>query len=287
MYALIPQQTPEERIIELWLSEKSERTKQRYGWMLNRFRQFLGKPLLEADLIDLHTYREQLEHSELAPNTQKLAISAIKSFYSFVAKAFLLPVNIGAAIKTPHGEDSMHERMLTEYEVQRMIVEEPDTRNQVLLRLLYTSGVRVSEVCGLRWKDIVARDGGTVQISVLGKRQKRRQILLSETTSTALLCLGRGQDGDYVFKSEAYHSTQLTERAVQYIVKAAAKRAEVHDWQYVSPHWLRHSHASHALQRNAPMALVRDTLGHSSIAITNRYVHARPGESSGKYLPTF
>ena len=52
----------------------------------------------------------------------------------------------------------------------------------------------------------------------------------------------------------------------------------------VSPHWLRHAHASHALERGAPVALVRDTLGHSSVSTTNGYLHARPNDSSARYL---
>ncbi len=52
----------------------------------------------------------------------------------------------------------------------------------------------------------------------------------------------------------------------------------------VSPHWLRHAHASHALERGAPVALVLDTLGHSSVSTTNGYLHARPNDSSARYL---
>ncbi len=54
---------------------------------------------------------------------------------------------------------------------------------------------------------------------------------------------------------------------------------------HVSPHWLRHAHASHSLDRGASINLVRDTLGHASIATTGKYSHARPNESSSKFLP--
>jgi integrase/recombinase XerD len=52
-----------------------------------------------------------------------------------------------------------------------------------------------------------------------------------------------------------------------------------------SPHWLRHAHATHALERGAPIHLVQATLGHASVATTGRYLHARPTDSSAKYLP--
>ncbi len=66
------------------------------------------------------------------------------------------------------------------------------------------------------------------------------------------------------------------------IVRKAAARAEVDG--NVSPHWLRHAHASHALERGAPVALLRDTLGHASVSTTNGYLHARPNDSSARYL---
>jgi integrase/recombinase XerD len=64
---------------------------------------------------------------------------------------------------------------------------------------------------------------------------------------------------------------------------AAAKRAGLP--KKVSPHWLRHAHASHALDRSAPIHLVQATLGHASVSTTGRYLHARPTESSSLYLP--
>jgi integrase/recombinase XerD len=54
----------------------------------------------------------------------------------------------------------------------------------------------------------------------------------------------------------------------------------------ISPHWLRHSHASHSMDRGAPVHVVQQTLGHASLTTTTRYTHARPGDSSAKYLPT-
>ena len=66
------------------------------------------------------------------------------------------------------------------------------------------------------------------------------------------------------------------------IVQAAAKRAGLE--ARVSPHWLRHSHATHALERGAPIHLVAATFGHASVATTGTYLHARPTDSSARYL---
>jgi site-specific recombinase XerD len=75
----------------------------------------------------------------------------------------------------------------------------------------------------------------------------------------------------------------LTDSGIWRIVKQAAQRAGIE--VPVSPHWLRHAHASHALDRGAPIHLVQVTLGHASITTTGRYLHARPKESSSKFLP--
>lgn len=66
------------------------------------------------------------------------------------------------------------------------------------------------------------------------------------------------------------------------INRKAARRAGIE--APVSLHWLRHAHASHALDRGAPIHLVQSTLGHASVATTGRYLHARPGDSSAFYL---
>jgi integrase/recombinase XerD len=79
------------------------------------------------------------------------------------------------------------------------------------------------------------------------------------------------------------NSKRLDRGRVRVIVRRAARRAGVTG--AVSPHWLRHAHASHALDHGAPIHLVQATLGHSSVATTSRYLHARPGDSSARFLP--
>jgi integrase/recombinase XerD len=82
----------------------------------------------------------------------------------------------------------------------------------------------------------------------------------------------RNQNGSY----------HLTRKQVYRIVRQAANRAGIEG--NVSPHWLRHSHASHSLDKGAPLHLVQQTLGHSTIAVTEKYLHAKPSDSSALYL---
>ena len=100
------------------------------------------------------------------------------------------------------------------------------------------------------------------------------------------LLRGDAAIGESVFSSRKKKG-YLKEMQVNRIVKAAAKRVpglEEAIAETVSPHWLRHAHASHAMDRGAPVHLVKETLGHANIATTGRYLHARPTDSSSLYL---
>jgi integrase/recombinase XerD len=121
-----------------------------------------------------------------------------------------------------------------------------------------------------------------VQLSITGKGGKVRQVLLPEVVGRSLLSL-RGDAGanDPVFASRK-GGGRLTQPAVHTMIKRAAKAAGINE--AVSPHWLRHAHASHTIERGATLARVQATLGHGNIATTSGYLHARPDDSSGLCL---
>lgn len=81
------------------------------------------------------------------------------------------------ALRLPQFRESLSERIITEAEVHRLIGMEDHPRNRIILRLLYASGVRVSELCGLRWRDLHERDDGG-QITVFGKGSKTRHVVI-------------------------------------------------------------------------------------------------------------
>jgi integrase/recombinase XerD len=149
------------------------------------------------------------------------------------------------------------------------------------LRLLYRAGLRVSEIAGLQWRDLQPRDEGG-QVTVFGKGDKTRVVLLPADIWDDLVSL-RGEAGpDAPVFPTRRRGGHLDESAVLRIVRKAARRAGIQG--QVSPHWLRHAHATHALERGAPIHLVQATLGHKSVETTGRYLHARPTDSSARYL---
>ena len=110
---------------------------------------------------------------------------------------------------------------------------------------------------------------------------KNRTIRLSLSATELIETLrGNAKPNDPVFRSQK--CGHLDPSQAWRIVRAAASQAGID--KDVSPHWFRHSHASHALEKGVNPALVRDTLGHSNLSITDRYVHSNPNDSSGMYL---
>jgi len=274
-------------LLEIWLHTKvSTHSRRAYRFELSRFLPIVAKPLAAVSLLDLQNFARWLDTQDLKPASQNRAFAAIKSLLSFGQTTGYLPFNVGAALQLRPNRDGLAQRILAESDIARMIERTPEGRDQVLLRLLYASGARVSELAGLKWCDTMERtqEGRELagQISVFGKGGKTRTILLKPRTWVLLLSLrGGALATDPVFRSQK--SGHLDVSQMRRIVYAARKRAGIE--LKVSPHWMRHAHASHALDRGAPIHLVQTTLGHSSVSTTGRYLHAKPGASSGEYLP--
>jgi len=266
-------------LVQLWLHGRPCNTQRAYGADIARFRAKTNKPLAAAKLIDLQEFAGTLSSLKRASACRML--SAIKSLLSFGYRTGYLPFDVGRALRLPAVRDNLAQRILSEVDVHRMLSLEPNERNRALLTLLYASGCRASEICGLAWQDLQATGEGG-QITVFGKGGKTRSIQLPASVWKQLLKL-RGEAGweDPVFRSRK-KAGFLKPLAVHRIVRLAARRAEIEG--KVSPHWLRHAHASHALDRGAPIHLVQATLGHASLATTSRYLHARPKESSSRFL---
>jgi integrase/recombinase XerD len=229
-------------------------------------------------------YADWLVGDVYAKASQALKLSAVKSLLAFGQETGFLRFNVGAACKAPTPENKLAERILSEEDALRVLHAPRSQRDKAILRLLYSGGLRVSELCDLQWRHVQPH-GEAGQISVYGKGQKTRIVPVSKATFQALMMLKSADAGNplgadkYVFASQ--RAERLTTNAVYRIVRKAGQMCGIPS---LSPHWLRHAHASHALERGASVAIVRDTLGHSSLAITNRYLHARPNDSSAFYL---
>ena len=282
---IIPSDTTDQQLIAMWLDMKKGKTKEAYRGDIERFLLFVRKPLQTINLLDLQAYQQSMEGLRQATINRRLAV--VRALLTFGNKTGYLRYNVGSFVKLEKVDGNRARRIIGESDVVRMIDREPNKRNHALLRLLYHAGLRISEVVSLEWADVLPREDGG-QISIMGKRDKRRYILLSQGMYDELVSLPR--KSQYVFASR--QSDRLTIDMVSKIVHAAALRAGISCStdeigklrSRVSPHWLRHSHASHALDHGAPVHLVMETMGHESLATTSIYTHARPGASSSQFL---
>lgn len=279
---LVRADTGDRDLVGMWVARSSSpNTRRNYARQADRLLAFLsarGLTLATAHLGDVQAYLATLEGN--APATRANTTASIKSLLSFAQETGYIRLNVGKVIKAPPVKNALAERILPEADAMRMIALEPNLRNRALLTLLYGAGLRISEGCGLCWRDLAERaDAG--QATIFGKGGTTRVVLLSASTWRALMAIREDAGPDApVFKSRK--GGALDPSQVHRIVKAAADRAGISP--NVSAHWLRHAHASHSLERGAPIHLVQATLGHASVATTGRYLHARPTDSSARYL---
>lgn len=265
-------------LVDLWLRKQaSENTKESYGRTIASFRNFVGQGIRQITLEDLLSYMESVASQSAATRNRKLA--TVKSLLTFAHKTGYTTFNVGSAVKVSQPKNTLAERILSEEDVFRLFAAAGNERDRLLLRTLYVCAGRVSEVVGASWRDLQPRNEGG-QITLFGKRDKTRVVLLPERLWKDLIeSRKEAPDDAPLFKSR---QGRLTRKQAWRIVKKAAKVAGI-NW-LASPHWLRHAHASHALENGATVKLVSETLGHGSVAITSRYLHARPGESSSQHL---
>lgn len=286
----------DEVTIAIWLNERSPATVRAYTADLARFRKFVGKPLHLVTAEDMQAYSKDLAASDLSTASRARLLATIKSLFTSAQKTGRLTFNVTTAVRLPKIEGRLAERILSEKHVFKLLGERHDgespidRRNRVMVLVMYAAGLRVAEICGLQWRHCVEREHGAGQITVFGKGGKTRSVHLPAAIWAQLIELRcDAADGAPVFRSRQCDSDgnarPIDPGQANRIVHAAAKASGVEtDTRKVSPHWLRHAHASHSIERGAPIHLVAATLGHSSISTTSKYLHARPGESSSRFL---
>jgi integrase/recombinase XerD len=292
--APVAQVDADAQLLELWLHGRSEHNQRAYRTDVDHFLACVRKPLRTATVGDVQAWMDTLDH--LAPGSRARKISSVKSLFGFGHRLGYLPFDVGRVVKRPKLKDTPAERVLSEGDVHKRFVtaEQPPARrrtplqetrarrNDVLLRLLYTAGLRVDEIAHLAWRDLRER-GDAGQVTVYGKGGKTRVVLLPATFWRELVSIRDDAPAAAPVFASRTRGGFLTTTQVRRLVYAAATAASLDERP--SPHWLRHAHATHALERGAAIHLVQATLCHASVATTGRYLHARPTDSSARYLP--
>ena len=277
---VIPKQADDdEQLILLWLNGRSKHTQRAYSRDVAELQKWSSKGVRQIVLANLQEYGQYLQQKQLAPGSVRRSMASIKSLFAFAHKIGYIIFDVGRPLRVPASRDNLAQRILSEEEVQEIIHNIENKRNSLLIKTLYYTGVRISELVALKWQDLQVRDSGG-QMVVMGKGEKTNVILIPEHLWNELQMLrGCSSDDDPVFESQK--GGHLDPGYVCHLVKKISMETI---GKKVTPHWFRHSHASHALDNGCPIHLVQKQLNHASVATTGRYLHARPTESSSKYL---
>ena len=221
---------------------------------------------VQAWLADEHRRRGY------APATLRGIASAWRSFFRFLAREGEMTTNPATGLRSPKVRRKLPE--VLDADEMSVLVEVPGddaeaVRDRALLELLYSSGLRVAELCGVRWRDL---DPGEGMLRVTGKGSKTRIVPVGAKALAALAAL-REQDkaaGDDPLVRGA-RGRPLTPNGVRARLRKRANAQGV--WKRVYPHLLRHSCASHLLESSGDLRAVQELLGHADIGTTQIYTH--------------
>ncbi len=208
----------------------------------------------------------------LSPTSLQRRLSALRSLFKFLLARGELAVSPAQGLRAPKAARKLPE-VLDADEMTQLVEVATDTplgrRDRAMLELFYSSGLRLSELCALRWRALDLVEG---LVHVTGKGNKGRVVPVGSHARAALQAWradSPGEPGAPVFPGRA--GAPLSPRAVQLRLRAAARAQGV--WKRVHPHLLRHSFASHVLESSGDLRGVQELLGHADIATTQIYTH--------------
>jgi integrase/recombinase XerC len=263
----------------------SEHTVRAYMTDLGEFSSFLKEKRIapgkeEVDIstleeIDIRAYLGWL-HRRNSKASISRKLTSVRTFFEFLMREGIIQNNPAKLVPTPKGEKRLP-AFLTVDEVFKL-VETPDsdkgtlgTRDKAILELLYSSGLRVSELVGIKLGDLNL--SGSL-VKVLGKGGKERIVPLGSKAIEAVKKYMEKRDGlhpkgDFLFVNS--RGGRLTTRSIGRLVKKYSIISGIP--KNVSPHVLRHTFATHLLGGGADLRAIQEMLGHKSLSTTQRYTH--------------
>ena len=275
---------------------RAKNTTVNYSVDLNQFADYLksagySSPV-EMNRDCLRGFLRELSGYGFSRSSIARKMSAQRGFVRYLVSAGLLKEDISAGLRGPRLETSAPRAIAYEDIVRMMEIASASNkkgrRDRLILELLYGAGLRVNELVSLEWGDV---DISERELRVMGKGSKERRAYFGKPVQELLIgwrdsAAGKGHatQGDApVFYPEKAGAARLTERTVHRMVVAVSKLAGLYD---VSPHTLRHSFATHMLERGAPLRVIQELLGHESLATTQKYLKVTVEQMKKSYLRT-
>lgn len=258
---------------------------------LDQFRRYLLEQYQTEDwksveLINIRSWVFEMAELKLERRTINRKISTLRSFYQFLKKEGIVGTNPVVSIRQikikKHLPEVIPEDVLKKYLQFSEEVSWKELRDHLLIGVLYETGMRRSELMELEWKDV---DLKGKYIVVMGKRQKQRQIPIRQELSDHMKYFREATLAEFdalpVF-------VMVTDKGVKTYPKWIYNKVKniLGAWansEFVSPHVLRHSIATHLLHAGADIQVIREFLGHSSLAATEIYTHNSIGKLKKAY----
>lgn len=247
-----------------------------------------GISLIEVDNKIIRNYLRSLDEFNYSKKTLCLYISSLRSFYKYLLKNKIIKINPMILIKNPKLDKRVPKFLY--YNELSVLFENVDLntplgiRDNLILELLYSTGVRVSELVSIKIDDINFYD---MSIRILGKGNKTRIVLYGDSLKDVLnLYLNNARskliktDTNILLLNK--NGTPLTDRGVRLIISKIVEKASLK--QNVSPHVLRHTFATHLLKEGADLKTVQELLGHASLSATEVYTHISNEQLRKTYL---
>ena len=260
----------------------SANTRDAYEHDVERFTEWCeseGRDVLTTDLALLHQYTEALYATDAAASSIARMLCGVRSFFRFLQLDGMIEQDPSELLESPRLPRHLP-TVLTVEEIDRIKaainLEKPEgQRDHCIIEVLYSCGLRVSEVCSLRLSDLFLTEGF---IRVIGKGNKQRIVPISPAAIEEIgwwLDIRRTvdvipEDEDILFVSLTRRK-HLTRMAVFRNIRLYAERAEIS--KEVSPHTFRHSFATHLLEGGASLRAIQMMLGHEKISTTEIYTH--------------
>lgn len=248
----------------------------------------INKELLKLNSKDIEHFISSLN---LESSSISNYLSSFKTFYNYYIKIGMLKENPVLLIDSPKLKKHLP-TYLTIDEIDKLLnIEIKDAfsaRNKSLLELLYATGLRISELVNLEFKNIDLND---CIVRIMGKGSKERIVPINDTAIKYLKiyvkdyrhCLVKKEQNNYVYLNN--HGRKMTRQGVFKMLKKRTLEANIK--KDVSPHTLRHSIATHMLENGADLRIIQEFLGHESISTTQIYTHLSNQKLKSDYMEYF
>ena len=248
----------------------SDYTVKSYETDLKEFYDFAGDD--EANIETVRNYLRKLYEDKYSSRSISRKVSSLKSYFKYLEGEGIIKDNFMRLISNPKIEKTLPNYL--NYDDLEKLLNFPDRSNKyglrdaLILEMLYSSGVRVSELANMRLSDI---DFGERKILILGKGNKERYVYYGSKCADLLDKYLKIDHKGSPYLLIGKRSEKLNEREIRSIVTDTAKKAGIS--VHVTPHTLRHTYATHMLNDGADLKSVGDLLGHESLSTTQIYTH--------------